>query len=127
MNKKGVTRVGPKESPATIDDYLSAVPHDQRVALERLRKSIQAAAPRAEECISYQMPAFRLDGKILVWFNAAKKHCSFFPGAIVQDYKKELKEFEISKGTIRFQPDHPIPAVLIRKLVKARAARIARA
>jgi uncharacterized protein YdhG (YjbR/CyaY superfamily) len=125
--KKTIKRVGPKRSPSTIDEYLAAVSDDQRTALERLRKTIHSAAPRAEECISYQLPAFRLDGRMLVWFGAAKAHCSFFPGGIVQGYKDELKEFEISKGTIRFQPDHPIPAALVRKLVKARAAKIAEA
>ena len=127
MKKRGTKRVGPKGGAKTIDEYLSAVSDDKRVALERLRKTIHAAAPRAEECISYQLPAFRLDGKVLVWFGAATNHCSFFPGAVVQNYKDELEDYEISKGTIRFQPDHPIPAALIRKLVKARAAKIAEA
>jgi uncharacterized protein YdhG (YjbR/CyaY superfamily) len=125
MKKKGTTRVGPKGGAKTIDEYLAAVSSDKRAALERLRKTIRAAAPRAEECISYQIPAFRLDGRMLVWFSAATNHCSFFPGAVVQDYKDELTDFEISKGTIRFQPDHPLPATLVRKLVKARATKIA--
>jgi uncharacterized protein YdhG (YjbR/CyaY superfamily) len=123
--RKTVRSSGPKRTPKTIDQYLAAVSDDKRAALERLRKTIHAAAPRADECISYQLPAFRLDGRMLVWFGAAKTHCSFFPGGIVQDYKHELRDFQISKGTIRFQPDHPIPAALVRKLVKARAAKIA--
>jgi uncharacterized protein YdhG (YjbR/CyaY superfamily)/predicted enzyme related to lactoylglutathione lyase len=109
----------------TIDTYLAAVPDDQRTALQRLRRIIRAAVPRAEECISYQVPAFRLDGKVLVWFGAAKKHCSFFPGAVLAGFDKELKPFSTSKGTVRFQPDRPLPATLVRKLVKARIARIA--
>ena len=108
--------------PKTIDDYLARVSSDQRVALNRLRKSIRAAAPRAEECISYQLPAFRLDGRMLVWFGAGANHCSFYPGAVVQAFKRELGAYEISKGTIRFQPDHPIPVALVRRLVKARIA-----
>jgi uncharacterized protein YdhG (YjbR/CyaY superfamily) len=109
-------------TPATIDEYLAALSDDQRAALERLRKAIHAAAPRVEECISYQLPAFRLDGKMLVWFGASAKHCAFYPGAVVQGFKRELAGFETSKGTIRFQPDKPLPVALIRKLVKARIA-----
>jgi uncharacterized protein YdhG (YjbR/CyaY superfamily) len=122
MKKKKAMRVGPKGGAKTIDGYLAAVPPEQRAALERLRKAILTAAPGAEECISYQMPAFRVDGRVVVWFAAASKHCSFFPGGIVQAFKDELGDWEISKGTIRFQPDHPLPAALIRKLVKARLA-----
>ena len=117
--------MGPKirTKAKTVDEYLAALSTDKRAALERLRKTIRAAAPRAEECISYQLPAFRLDGRMLVWFGAATNHCSFYPGGIVEDYKKELENFATSKGTIRFQPDHPLPATLVRKLVKARIAK----
>lgn len=108
-------------SPAkTVDEYLSRLDEDQRAALERLREIIRAALPKVEECISYKIPAFRLDGKVLVWFAAAKGHCSFFPGAVVQDFKRELARFQTSKGTVRFQPGDPLPATLIRKLLKAR-------
>ncbi len=106
----------------TVDEYIAAFDQDKRAALEHLRKTIKAAAPRAEECISYQMPAFRLDGRMLVWFGATANHCSFYPGAVVEAHKKELKGYGLSKGTIRFQPDHPLPATLVRKLVKARIA-----
>ena len=109
--------------PKTIDDYLASLSADKRAALERLRKTIHAAAPGAEECISYQMPAFRYNGRILVWFGAAAKHCSFFPGGIVPAFKEELADFKLSKGTVRFTPDHPIPAALVRKLVNARIAK----
>ena len=118
MRAKGGTRTPPK----TIDEYLAAVSDDQRPALERLRKAIRAAAPRAEECISYQLPAFRLDGRMLVWFGAGKNHCAFYPGAVVGRFKDELEAYATSKGTIRFQPDAPLPAALVRKLVKARIA-----
>jgi len=107
----------------TIDEYLAALSHDRRAALERLRQIIRAAVPRAEECISYQLPAFRLDGRMLVWFGASARHCAFYPGATVGAFKNELKGFDTSKGTIRFQPDHPLPAILVRKLVKARMTR----
>jgi len=107
----------------TIDEYLAAVSADKRAALERLRQSIRAAVPKAEECISYQVPAFRLGGRMLVAFGAAANHCSFYPGAFpVEALKDELAAYDTSKGTIRFQADSPLPAALVRKLVKARVA-----
>jgi uncharacterized protein YdhG (YjbR/CyaY superfamily) len=112
-----------KAQPKTIDDYLATVSADKRAALQRLRKTIQAAAPRAEECISYGLAAFRLDGKVFVWFGAGTHHCSFYPGGVAVDYKDELTDYDTSgKGTIRFQADAPLPAALVRKLVKARIA-----
>ena len=112
-----------KRSEKSVDDYLAALPDDKRVALERLRKNIRAAAPRAEECISYKMPAFRLDGNMLVWFGAGANHCAFYPGTVIEDFANELQGFVTSKGTVRFQPDDPLPATLVRKLVKARIAK----
>ena len=107
----------------TIDAYLAKLAPDKRAALKTLRRAIKAAAPGAEECISYQMPAFRLDGRMLVWFGAATNHCSFFPGAYpVAACKRDLKAYKTSKGTIRFPADKPLPAALVRKLVKARIA-----
>ena len=111
-----------RNDPQTIDDYLAALDADKRAALENLRKTIHAAAPKAEECISYQLPAFRLDGRMLVWFGAAATHCALYPGGIVGAFKEELKDYKTSKGTIRFQPDDPLPAALVRKIVKARMA-----
>jgi uncharacterized protein YdhG (YjbR/CyaY superfamily) len=118
--------MGPKPKPGakakTIDEYLAALSSDKRAALERVRKIIRAAAPRAEECISYQIPAFRLDGKCVVWFGAAADHCAIYGVAGV--HEDELNNYDTSgKGTIRFQADHPLPATLVRKLVKARIAR----
>ena len=109
--------------PETVDDYLATLGADKRAALEKLRKTIKAAAPDAEECISYQLPAFRLNG-MLVGFGATPKHCAFYPmsSTTVEAHKNELKDFETSKGTIRFQADRPLPAALVRKLVKARVA-----
>jgi uncharacterized protein YdhG (YjbR/CyaY superfamily) len=107
----------------TIDDYLAALSDDKRAALEKLRKTIRSAAPKAEECISYQIPAFRLNG-MLVGFGATANHCAFYPmsSSTVAAHKDELKDYETSKGTIRFQPDKPLPSALVRKLVKARIA-----
>ncbi len=107
--------------PRTIDEYLATLSDDKRAALEKLRKAIKAAAPEAEECISYSVPAFRLDGKFLLAFGAAAKHCSFYPGsAPVKAHKHALKNYDTSKGTIRFPANRPLPVALVRKLVKAR-------
>jgi uncharacterized protein YdhG (YjbR/CyaY superfamily) len=110
--------------PKTIDDYLAGLSDDKRAALGQLRKTIRAVAPKAEECISYRLPAFRLHGKMLVAFGAAANHCAFYPmsSSTVEAFKDELKEYKTSKGTIRFQADKPLPAALVRKLVKARIA-----
>jgi uncharacterized protein YdhG (YjbR/CyaY superfamily) len=113
-----------RANPPTVDDYLAGLGDDQRTALERLRKTIHSIVPRAEECISYQLPAFRLDGKVLVWFGATAKHCAFYPGGLAPEFQRELTDYDTSKGTIRFQPDQPLPVALVRKLVKARIARV---
>jgi uncharacterized protein YdhG (YjbR/CyaY superfamily) len=111
-----------KSKPESIDKYLAALSAEKRAALERLRKIIQAAVPKAEECISYDMPAFRLEGKCFVWFGAAANHCSIY--GVVGDHADVLKKYDTSgRGTIRFQPDHPLPAALVRKLVKARVSK----
>ena len=113
----------PKTKAKTIDEYLAALSDCQRAALEKLRKTIRAAVPQAEECISYQLPAFRQNG-MLVAFGATAHHCAFYPmsSTTVEAHKDELKEFDTSKATIRFQPDKPLPVALVRKLVKARLA-----
>ena len=112
--------MGPK--PRNIDDYLARLSEDKRAALQRLRRDIHAAAPGVEECISYQLPAFRLGGRMLVAFGGAVSHCAFYPGSIVGAFKKELRAFDTAKGTIRFQADKPLPGTLVRKIVKARIA-----
>jgi uncharacterized protein YdhG (YjbR/CyaY superfamily) len=109
--------------PQTITDYLARVSPEKRAALEKLRRAIKSAVPKAEECISYGVPAFRLGGKLLVAFGAATNHCAFYPGAApVRAHKKELKAYNTSKGTVRFPADRPLPATLVRKLVKTRIA-----
>jgi uncharacterized protein YdhG (YjbR/CyaY superfamily) len=111
------------KKPQTISEYLAPLSPDKRATLQKLRRAIQAAAPRAEECISYQLPAFRLDGRMLAWFGAATNHCAFYPGAFpIAALKNELTGYKTSKGTIRFPVDTPLPATLVRKLVKARIA-----
>jgi len=108
----------------TFDEYMAGVWDDQRAALEKLRKTIHAAAPGAGECISYGLAAFKLDGRPLVALGAGKDHCAFYlmSGSTVEDHAEDLKKYDTSKGTIRFQPDKPLPASLVRKLVKARIA-----
>jgi uncharacterized protein YdhG (YjbR/CyaY superfamily) len=105
----------------TIDEYLATVSDDKRAALEKLRKDIKSVVPKGEECISYGVPTIRLDGRMLVSFGAAAKHCSFYPGAHpIKTYEDELKKYSTSKGTIRFPADRPLPATLVRKIVKTR-------
>ena len=109
--------------PATVDAYLARLPDDQRVALEALRATIKAAAPKAEECLSYGVCAFRQSG-ILVGFGATRTHCAFylFSGSIVAEHESALAGYDTSKGTVRFQPSKPLPKGLVRTLVKARLA-----
>jgi uncharacterized protein YdhG (YjbR/CyaY superfamily) len=106
-----------------IDEYLASLSKEKRTALEKLRRAIRSAAPGTEECISYRIPAFRLGGRLLVAFGAAANHCAFYPGAHpVEAHKEELKAYDTSKGTIRFRADRPLPASLVRKLVRTRIA-----
>lgn len=108
---------------ATIEEYLAGVPDDKRAALERLREQIHAAAPDATEAISYGLPAFKLDGRYFVGFGAAKEHCSFYTGrAPIEAHADELTGYRLWKGTINFQPDQPLPAELVKKLVEVRVA-----
>src|SRR6266850_6721030 len=117
-------RAKPRIKAQSIDEYLAALSDDKRAVLERLRKTIRAAVPKAEECISYGLAAFRLDARPLVAFGATENHCAFYPmsATTVEAHKDELKAYETSKGSIRFQADKPLPVALVRKLVKARIA-----
>jgi len=109
--------------PQDINAYLATVTARQRAALQRLRKQIRTAAPQAEECISYQLPAFRR-GKLLVGFGATGEHCVFYlmSSKTVPAHAAELPDYVTGKGSIRFLPDQPLPAALVRKLVRARIA-----
>lgn len=110
--------------PTTFDECLAVMDDIQRAALEKLRKVIRAAAPNAVECVSYGLPAFKLDGKGLVALGGWKSHCALYPmsSATAAAFSDELKDFETDKGTIRFAPNKPLPATLVRKIVKARIA-----
>ncbi|HET6373411.1 MAG TPA: DUF1801 domain-containing protein [Candidatus Polarisedimenticolia bacterium] len=105
----------------SIDGYLEAVPPRTRAALKSLRKAIKAAAPKADEVISYRVPSFKYHG-MLVGFAAFREHCSFFlmSTTVMEAHKDELKRYDTSAGTIRFTADAPLPAALVTKLVKAR-------
>lgn len=118
-----------RQMPPGHDAYLALLPADQRTALQKLRKTIAAAVPAAEEGVSYGLPAFRLGGRPLVCFSASTNHCSLFPmsPAVIQAHAADLKAYETSKGTIRFSPARPLPATLVRKIVKARVAELSQA
>jgi uncharacterized protein YdhG (YjbR/CyaY superfamily) len=109
--------------PTSVDEYLARLPADQRAALHALRATIQRAAPNAEERLSYGICAFR-DGGMLVGFGATRTHCALYlmSGRTVADHASLLEGYDTSKGTIRFTPDAPLPASLVRRLVKARLA-----
>ncbi len=107
-----------------MDEYLAGVPEPARTTLNKIRAVIRSVVPpEATEGISYRMPAFRYKGA-LVAFAAFSDHCSFFPmsAALIETFKKELAGYSTSKGTIRFPVDKPLPAALVKKLVKARIA-----
>jgi len=114
------------EDRSDIDAYLASVPAEARVALQNLRAAIHAAAPGAEEGFSYGVPGFRIDGRPLVCFAAFKNHCGFYPmsPAVLRAHAAELAKYETSAGTIRFAPDTPLPAALVKKIVKARMAEV---
>src|SRR4030095_8319584 len=103
-----------KRKPRTIDEYLAQVQPDQRAALEKLRQAILAVAPGAEECISYGLPAFRVNGRSLVFFGAWVNHCALYPGssATLKKFRNELRDFQTSRGTIRCSPHKPLPPTL---------------
>lgn len=107
---------------ATVDEYMAQLPDDRRAAMEGLRRTIRAAAPQAEEAISYNMPAFRLDGRFFVSYEAFKRHYSLFPwsDAMVEELGEALKPYAVGKGTIRFPADEPIPLDLVTRIIEFR-------
>ena len=114
---------------AAVEKFLADVPEPAHAALQTLRGQIKTAAPGAEELINYGVPMFRLGGKNLVSYAAAKAHCSFFvqSPAVMEQFASELEAFDTAKGTIRFKPEKPVPAALVKKIVKARIAESAAA
>jgi uncharacterized protein YdhG (YjbR/CyaY superfamily) len=127
---KTATRSSTKKTsgaPKDIDEYLAGVSEPARTTLNKIRATIRLAAPpEATEAISYRIPAFKYNG-VLIWFAAFTDHCSLFPtAAIIEEFKDELKGYAVSKGTIHFPIDKPLPAALVKKIVKARLAQLER-
>ncbi|MGB6386693.1 MAG: DUF1801 domain-containing protein [Terriglobales bacterium] len=111
------------QTPNAVDDYMAAVPEPARSTLQRVRSAIRSAMPaETTEVISYGIPAFKYNGT-LVWFAAFSDHCSLFPGAsVIKAFTNELEGYKTSKGTIQFSVDKPLPAALLKRMVKARLA-----
>ena len=114
-----------KGAPKTVNEYLAGVPEPARSTLNKIRAAIRSAAPpEATETISCGIPAFKYKG-VVAWYAAFSNHCSLFPTAsVVEAFKDELKGFTTSKGTIHFPTDKPLPAALVKKMVKLRVAQI---
>jgi uncharacterized protein YdhG (YjbR/CyaY superfamily) len=108
----------------TIDEYLATLTKDRRTALEGLRKTIRSVIPKSEECFSYRMPAFRLDGIVVAGFIATRKGCSYFPfsGRTLTTLADEVRSYEQTKGSLHFDPAKSLPVALIRKLIRTRIA-----
>jgi uncharacterized protein YdhG (YjbR/CyaY superfamily) len=111
----------------SVDQYLKQQPDATRKQLERVRRAIQKAVPRAEEAISYQIPAFKLDGRALLYFAGWKEHYSLYPATagVVARFGKELKGYLVSKGTLRFPLSDPVPSQLIAGIASQRASEVA--
>lgn len=111
------------KKPTNSGEYLSLLPIDQRTALEKLREQILAAVPGIEEHFGYGMPAFKYNGHPMLYIGAAKNHCALY-GSVPAGFKDRLKDFDVDKGTVRFTPDRPIPAALVKEIARAKAAEI---
>src|SRR5262249_17304123 len=115
-----------RQAASQVRDYISALPPEARRAVRQLRSIIRQAAPGAVDGFSYRIPAFRIDDRPLVWYAAFTRHCSLYPitDAIKRSHAAALKGYETSKGTVRFPLDRPLPAALIKRLVKARSKEV---
>jgi uncharacterized protein YdhG (YjbR/CyaY superfamily) len=112
-------------APQTVDEYLARIPEPARTTLSKIRATIRAVVPpEATEVLSYRIPAFKYKG-VLVWYAAFSNHCSLFPtNAVIEAFKDQLKNYTISKGTIQFPVDKPLPSALVKRIVKMRLAQI---
>ncbi len=122
--KKPTTKTAPAK---TVEDYLATVPKDARAAVLKLRADIKAAAPKATEGISDQVPVFKLNGKPLVGFGAAAAHCTFYVMSTTDAMRARLaalKNYKLGGGSIQFPANKPLPAALVTRLVKARMAEV---
>jgi len=128
MKRSTKSGAGAKRAPATVDAYLSGLPAGARSAFGRLRATVRSAAPGAVELIRYGMPVYKLDGRMLVGFAAFAGHLSFYvmSPAVMRAHAVALAPYDTAKGTIRFPAAKPLPAALVRKLVRARVAELGR-
>jgi uncharacterized protein YdhG (YjbR/CyaY superfamily) len=112
---------------ARVREYLAKQPPDARRQVRRIRDLIRAAVPRAVDGFSYGIPAVRVDGRLLLWYAGWKAHCSLYPvtPAVRRALGRDMTKYVVSKGTIRFPLDRPLPATLIRRVAKARLAELA--
>ena len=110
----------------TIDDYLAAVEPDKRAALQKLRRTIRALLPDAQECISYSMPAFRFSGRVVAGFAATKSGCSYFPfsGRTLGTMAAQLRPYDRTKSSLHFDPARGLPTTLVRRLLRTRIAEL---
>ncbi len=116
-----------KTAHKSVDEYIAAQPEDARAALTRVRSVLRKALPKAEEVISYQIPAYRMNGRIVLYFAGWKEHYSIYPatGRLQEQFEDELAAYKVSKGTIRFPLSGRVPAKLIERIAKFRANEIA--
>jgi uncharacterized protein YdhG (YjbR/CyaY superfamily) len=125
--KKTVTRTATKKAaPKTVAGYIAAAPKEQRPALEKLRKTIKAAAPKATEALSYGIVGFKQGGKNVVYFGSWKTHIALYGagGSVIGAHAVELRPYVKTKGTIQFPADSPIPYALVTRIVKARVTEL---
>jgi len=110
----------------SVDEYIAAQPAAAQIALNRVREAIRKAAPRAEETISYNMPAYKMHGTALLFFAGWKKHYSLYPAGpdLVATLKTDLAPYQVAKGTIRFPLSEPVPVKLIGRIAKFRAMKV---
>lgn len=111
-------------SKKEVNDYLKTLKQPQKSTLEILRKAILEILPKADQCISYQIPTFKVDGKAIVGFAAFKNHLSYFPmsGSVLDKLGKEVAKYQVSKGTLQFGADNPLSKALVKKLIRVRMA-----
>lgn len=111
-------------SKKDIDNYLAAINEPKKSTLEALRKTILEISPRAEQCITYGVPTFKVEGKAVAGFAAYKNHCSYFPmsGSVLNRLQEDVANYATSRGTLQFAPDKPLPKTLVKKLIKVRLA-----